>query len=87
MQYKMLATEISFNVVGKIGNNGLKTTFEGHPEHFAFVATINGQEAGRITVAGAVVDEWLTITDTTGVAPSRELFLNMMNMATLLSIT
>lgn len=66
MQYKMLATEISFNVVGKIGNNGLKTTFEGHPEHFAFVATINGQEAGRITVAGAVVDEWLTITDTTG---------------------
>lgn len=66
MQYKMLATDISFNVVGKIGNNGLKTTFEGHPEHFAFVATINGQEAGRITVAGAVVDEWLTITDTTG---------------------
>lgn len=65
LQYKMLATDISFNVVGKIGNNGLKTTFEGHPEHFAFVATINGQEAGRITVADAV-GEWLTITDTTG---------------------
>lgn len=65
LQYKMLTTEISFNVVGKIGDNDLKTTFEGHPEHFAFVATINGQEAGRITVADAV-GEWLTITDTTG---------------------
>lgn len=63
-QYKMLAGTVTFNVVGKIGDNNLKETFLGNPDDFRFGATIDGEDRGSDSVAGAVENGWLHIEDT-----------------------
>ena len=64
-QYKMLTTDISFNVVGKVGDKKLRDIFgQDQAEDFQFGASINNKDQGSISVAEAVDKGWVTITDT-----------------------
>ena len=63
-QYKMLTTEVSFNVVGKVGDGDLKAIFQSHPEYFQFGATIDNNDQGSSSVAQAIEDGWLHIEET-----------------------
>ena len=64
-QYKMLTSPVEFTVIGKVGDKKLSEIFgEGHESEFEFGATIDGKPQNSITVAQAVEEGWLTITDT-----------------------
>lgn len=64
-QYKMLTTEIEFNVVGKVGDKVLKDIFgNDEAEDFQFGASIDNKDQGSDSVADAIADGWLHIEDT-----------------------
>lgn len=64
-QYKMLTTDVEFNVVGKVGDQKLKDIFgSDEAKDFQFGASIDNKDQGSISVAEAVDKGWVTITDT-----------------------
>ena len=64
-QYKMLTSEVSFNVVGKTGDQTLAQIFDADDEEdFQFSASINNINQKSINVAGAIREGLLTITNT-----------------------
>ena len=64
-QYKMLTSEVSFNVVGKTGDQTLAQIFDADNEgDFQFSASINNINQRSIDVAQAIREGLLTIEDT-----------------------
>lgn len=64
-QYKMLTSEVSFNVVGKTGDQTLAQIFDADDEEdFQFSASINNIYQRSINVAKAIREGLLTITNT-----------------------
>ena len=64
-QYKMLTSEVSFNVVGKTGDQTLAQIFDADNEgDFQFSASINNINQRSIDVAQAIREGLLTITNT-----------------------
>lgn len=64
-QYKMLTSEVTFNVVGKTGNQALAEIFgEDDKEDFRFGASIDNEDKGNISVAQAIEEGLLVVEDT-----------------------
>lgn len=61
-QYKMLTSDVTFNVVGKTGGIALQDIFgSDEAADFRFIANINGTDEGDTSIAQAVLDGWLNI--------------------------
>lgn len=65
-KYKMLTDEVTFTVVGKVGDANLKDIFGAESaDDFRFGAMIDNAEQERsLSIADAVEDGWLTINET-----------------------
>ena len=61
-QYKMLTSDVTFNVVGKTGGIALQDIFgSNEADDFKFIANINGEDGGNTTIADAIDAGWLSI--------------------------